>query len=145
MALALEKLGRQDDAIVALETVVARDNTHDQAYFFLAQAYWREGSLAEALVNVDRVLELQPISSGAHYLKGRVLLSKGETDKAVEEFKVAIGYDPDYAPGYIGLGLAFAEMGREEEAVNNFTRAAAIDPNLDEANDALREVSKSAK
>ena len=53
-----------------------------------------------------------------HYNQGMRELKSGQLDAATEEFQRATALDPDFAGGYIGMGLVMAEKGDFEEALN---------------------------
>lgn len=53
-----------------------------------------------------------------HYKQGLRALERGDLTSAAEEFRRASGLDPDYAGGYIGLGLVEAERGNFKEALD---------------------------
>lgn len=83
-----------------------------------------------------------------YYLRGRSLYYKykpAANDSAVEQFKLAIGLDPNYARAWAGLGDAFAQMhgrfAREfawtDSSLIAGTRAIQLDSNLSDGYKAL--------
>ncbi len=58
--------------------------------------------------------------------------AQGEMDRkdfsaAISHFDSAIGLAPDLAAAYLGRAQSYAALGREEEALDDFTRAATLD------------------
>jgi len=53
-------------------------------------------------------------------LRAQDAVNKGQTDKAIEEFKKAIGQDPAYAPTYSYLGNLYLSINKKSEAINAF-------------------------
>ena len=51
----------------------------------MAQVYQREGKYAQALVEIDAALKLDPGSSSVHYLRGQLLQRLGRTQEARAE------------------------------------------------------------
>jgi len=90
------------------------------------------------------------------YLKGRSSLSNNNTKAGIEEriryFEEAIAKDPAFAPAYVGLAEAHAELGtvmmgedpnRERpKVVSAVRRALELDPNLAEAHVLLAEMAQ---
>ena len=52
-----------------------------------------------------------------HYNQGLRELKIGQLEAAAEEFQRATALDPDYAGGYVGMGLVMAEKGDFKEAL----------------------------
>jgi tetratricopeptide (TPR) repeat protein len=55
---------------------------------------------------IDQVIEEDPKSVDAHYLKGRIYLAKGDGAGAVSKFRSVVTDYPDHLDGYIGLANA---------------------------------------
>lgn len=60
-----------------------------------------------------------------HVQNGWHMLERGQVGLAVREFEMARGYDPQYAPCYVGLGVAYAEKGEYEQALDFLAQAKA--------------------
>ena len=70
-----------------------------------------------------------PASNTDSYLeKGDRSLAAKSYDEAEADFDDAIRSSPDTAPGYLGRARAFEGLGREDEAMDDFMRAASLDP-----------------
>lgn len=70
------------------------------------------------------------------YAKAHVLWKKGgdvcsDPAMAVHLLDQAIAIKPDYADAYMRRGLAYSEMGRDEEAFADLTQAIRLDPKAD--------------
>jgi tetratricopeptide (TPR) repeat protein len=50
---------------------------------------------------------------------GEMYMGFGEYEKALTLYKKMIGVDPEYFDGYRRVGLAYAAMGKMEEAIRN--------------------------
>ena len=60
-----------------------------------------------------------------HVQNGWHMLERGQVGLAVREFEMARAYDPQYAPCYVGLGVAYAEKGEYAHAFDFLTQAKA--------------------
>ncbi len=93
-ALALERQGDFDAAIVSYRLAL-RDHPNDPRILQnLAIAFSRTGKLEDAIRHYKRALELDPALAGAHYGLGFLLMRRGEADAAATHFKAFLGNPP---------------------------------------------------
>lgn len=69
----------------------------------------------------------------AHVEKARLLLRKGETDRAVGDLKEAIRLAPKLAEAHLLLGQAYDRAGQHDQAAAAWREAIKADPELSEA------------
>lgn len=127
-ARALVKLNRDDEAIPALERVLALQPNHAKAMVELAMLRRRRGELAAALELTRRLLRIEPGNEQYLNLLGTVLM---ETGRHVEAEKVAlqvIGLKPDVAAYHYNLGNIVRVLRGDEAAIPHYTRAIELDP-----------------
>jgi protein O-mannosyl-transferase len=65
-----------------------------------------------------------------HFGLGDVHLARGELDKALAEFRLALDRRPNSPYAYNDIGLVLTKMGRLDEAVDHFNAAIHILPNF---------------
>lgn len=68
-----------------------------------------------------------------YYTRGVIYLVRGDYDEAQRELAAALQADPDYMPARIDLGVALAEMGRTNEAIEfleNSLKSFPAEPDL---------------
>jgi tetratricopeptide (TPR) repeat protein len=70
----------------------------------------------EALKLAERAAEIQPSSSGAHYLVGKALMSQGRVKDAVPELVLATRLRPEDSKPHFQLALAYERLGEKEKA-----------------------------
>ncbi|MFQ5981831.1 MAG: tetratricopeptide repeat protein, partial [Woeseiaceae bacterium] len=102
VAYLAEALGRLDTAVAFKEYAVARDPAGPVGHFDLAIAYLKVGRPDDAAASVRTALALHPGHFGAWHVLGLALLSKGETQEAVEAI------EQETIEMYRLSGLAFA-------------------------------------
>jgi tetratricopeptide (TPR) repeat protein len=61
-------------------------------------------------------------------------------DEAMDQFNIALRLNPGYANAHLNLGKALANAGRVEEAIKELSEAVRLDPNLTEAQEALKAI-----
>ena len=119
----------------------------DEGVYILSRIY---GELAQLMA--QRVWELEPDSYRAHQLLGEAYEGKQDYDKALSEYREALGLAPQ-APGlHYGIGHAYWQMKRFDDAVAELEKELAINPHHPSANYVLghiylhrREVEKAAR
>ncbi|MGH9356148.1 MAG: tetratricopeptide repeat protein, partial [Terriglobia bacterium] len=66
------------------------------------------GRLGEALSQVRRSEELDPVSLGVHIKVGRISYWRRDYDRAIEAYRKVIDLDPQYARAHTRLGMTYA-------------------------------------
>jgi Tfp pilus assembly protein PilF len=80
------------------------------------------------------VREYVPKNHGLMYYNfGRLLLDKGQEEKAVAQFLISVERDPGFKKPYLELGLHHLRRGETEEALAAFLKVREIDPHDPEA------------
>ncbi|MFC1712329.1 tetratricopeptide repeat protein [Candidatus Poribacteria bacterium] len=87
---------------------------------------------AEELVQVSFTTNKAQVFGEAdkHLWSGKQFLSLGMEDEALEEFKAAMHESPLYARPHSEIGALLNKMGQKKEALQYFSRAIKLDPNL---------------
>lgn len=90
----------------------------------------QDGDEQRALAIVDSVLQEDPGDLRANYIAGLLRLYLGETDAALERFRVVTAGDPDDAYAAYFTGQALVQQGQLEAAAEQYRRAIERDPYL---------------
>jgi len=91
-----------------------------------AEMLAREGRADEAIVTARRALELDPLSAWNRFMLALVLTLGRRFDEATTEAEILIEVAPDYHSGFWARGWAALGLGRVDDAVEQFTRAATL-------------------
>lgn len=128
-------------AIIALVAIyfgwtkwyVAGQETEAQAAMFNAEYYFEKDSLDKAIngdgnslgfVDIADQYSVTPSGNLANYYLGVCYLRKGEFEKAIEYLEEYDGDDQMIAPIALGAtGDAYLELGKTEEAIENYLKA----------------------
>jgi len=78
---------------------------------------------AEAIAEMERALELDPLSLFINSSAGTAFYYARQYERAVEQFGKAIDLAPNYHLGHWGLGRAYAQKGKFEPAIAAFEKA----------------------
>jgi predicted Zn-dependent protease len=104
-----------------------------RGYYYQAAARQKLGQITpetEALVR--RSLELNPQFAAAHVLLGRLLLATDRTESAVTALIEGVRLRPEYVTAHLYLGIAYARLGRDDEAGRESERVAALNKEQNE-------------
>lgn len=71
----------------------------------------------DKIASLREILALDPKNSFARYGVAMELISRGETDAALEEYSTLLSNDPDYTAGYFMSAQTLSTVGRTAEAI----------------------------
>jgi Flp pilus assembly protein TadD len=89
----------------------------------------QQGNVQEAIVNLQKAVELNPNHAGAKKGLGDCFQVLGKVDEAVIAYGEAIQISPNNPECYIGLALAERQQGNVQEAIVNLQKAVELNPN----------------
>jgi len=122
-------LRRPEEAADAYTAATRLNPLFAPAWSDLAAAFLEIGRDTEALASVDRALALEPANSTAHYNRGLILAALeryAEAGAAFEQMKASVGGDSAVTWNYVAGALL--ALGRRDEAIEAYARAAAAGP-----------------
>jgi len=109
-----------------LRQAVRIDTADVPAYLNLEYLETRDGRVADAEAVLRRVLAIDPDNRVALARLGVILQQDGEPAKAVPYLEREVALGPS-APYLIDLGIAYADVGRLDDAAGTLRRALAMD------------------
>jgi len=138
----LTRLGKQDEAIVVLDAVLAVDAALPSARLALGAAQHASGDLVAARTALNRVLEAAPGApqerSEAHYRLAVLLAAEASATGnvaateaaagAVSHLRAALELDAGFAEAHVLLGRLLGQQERYAEAAGHFARALVRNP-----------------
>jgi Tfp pilus assembly protein PilF len=135
------KLDYPHIAINILQDFFSRGELNNDQKLLLARAYYSEEMFREA----EYVL-LPLISSGtadklAHFTMGNVFNLKGDLNRAIHQWEMAIDVDSQYAEAYFNIGVAYFKKQDIERAREYWRKVLVVNPDsytLRAAEDALK-------
>lgn len=133
LALALQGLGRAEEALVTYQEVLTRDAEHAGAHAGIAGLYGQRGMLDPAIAHARRALAREPDLPQAHNVLGLLHRARGELEIAVSCFEHALRVRPAFVEAWFNLGLCRNQQQRYGEARDCFEKALNLRPALPEA------------
>ncbi|MCW8923327.1 MAG: tetratricopeptide repeat protein [Gammaproteobacteria bacterium] len=104
---------------------------YSEARLMLSKVLHKQGQNSKALESLDRLLEREPDSWVAYFLRGR-FLSESDSNMAIEAFKQSIQLKPDNAIAYFYLGEVYMLTEHFEHAVLSFAEVENIKSEMDQ-------------
>ena len=111
-----ESLARFTEAAIIDPTMTLAHSNRGDVLFDLQRFEESRDAFQEAIVN-------DPKWAVAHRYLGLIHIRKREFEQAIAPLKRAIELDPSAADAHMALGSAFAELGRNKEAIEEFHAA----------------------
>jgi tetratricopeptide (TPR) repeat protein len=95
-------------------------------YNLMALAFMNEKRSQDALLNLNRAIELRPSFAEAINNRGSLLNAEGRHQEAIKDFSAAIALRPNYAEAYFNRGIAELNSGNKTTACQDWQRSAAL-------------------
>ena len=144
LALVEMQLKRPEKAVEMLRARRAKDRKDYLVNWFLAEALTQEeSSTDEAIAALEDAVKLNPSVAGPRVLLGKLLVKRGEPDRAARQFEEALRLKPDDHTAAYPLAMIYRRAGnlkRAEELMAIAAKAtSAADPSTPGAGSAARE------
>jgi TolB-like protein/cytochrome c-type biogenesis protein CcmH/NrfG len=96
------------------------------AHHFFADYLKAMGRFDEALMEIEKARELDPLSLAINTGVGHVLYLSRQYDKAIEEYKRAVELDPSFMATHVWFGRPYLEKGMFAEAIAELETAVRL-------------------
>jgi serine/threonine protein kinase/Flp pilus assembly protein TadD len=90
----------------------------------------QRGKHREALPHLRRSTQLDPRDFSAWFVRGTVHLALEQYELAAMSFGACLAIRDDFAPAWLNRGVAFSQLRFFDQAIDDFDRAAKLDPSL---------------
>lgn len=127
MGMALDDMGREDEAEAEYEAAKRADPNYMGAHSGLGTIYWRQGKFDQAITEFKAELSRYPTDPVSNYLLADILQRQNQTDQAVSYLRAAIAANPKYKEALFLLGKCELTLGRAKEAIGPLEKAVAVD------------------
>jgi chemotaxis protein methyltransferase CheR len=129
--LALLRQERFGDMMDVLRALPARAKAHPEAMLLHAVLLTNAGRYVEAAEGCRRLLEVDELSAGAHYLMALCCEQLGDRQAALDHGQTAAYLEPGFVMPHVHLGLLERRAGRLAQARTELSRALALLPGED--------------
>ncbi len=124
--LELMRHERFAEARALLDALPPESGKHSDALLFSAVLLTNDGRLADAERACERLLEVDELHAGAHYLKALCREHAGDASGALEHDEVAVHLDPTFAMPHLHAGLMARRAGNALVARRELGQAQAL-------------------
>src|SRR5207249_7165903 len=90
---------------------------------------FKQGAMGKAKAAYERALQLDPTDPWTHLFVGNWHMAADEYREALEHFKHSAQYVPQIPVQFWALGDAYAALGIDALATENYQHALKLDPN----------------
>jgi predicted TPR repeat methyltransferase len=125
----LSERGRFGEAVAHFRQALAVHPRSPEMHCRLGEVLGKQGGIAEAAACYQRALALRPDDAETQLRLATMLFEGRKLAAATAGYERALALKPDLAEAWLGLGHAFHQAGRYDDALGAFDRA----PNLAEA------------
>lgn len=108
-----QAIARYEEMLQSSTTVDAIVSIHDT----MSGVYFSEGKLDEAQREIEALVKLQPGRPDAHYNLAQIYEKRGDAQKAEEEYRNEIRYNPSNVKAYNDLAVLLWESKQYDRAV----------------------------
>jgi tetratricopeptide (TPR) repeat protein len=141
LGIALQNQGNVEKAIPHFKLALNIDPSYDSAHYNLGVALQNQGNIEEAFKHFLETVRINPHSPDAHNRMGTILaINYKKYDQAIYHFRQALQIDQSNPDTHVNLAIALANQGELKEAIEHFRTAIYLNPNDEQARQALREV-----
>jgi choline-sulfatase len=133
LGLALFETGDWKSAAPEFEAAVAKAPRWADAHFSLASVYARIDRVPEAMTELDTTLKLNPDHYRGNLLRGRILSLQNVPEKALPNLQKAAEVQPTSLEAHLFLADAYAQLGRQQDALREREEAARLKANQKES------------
>jgi tetratricopeptide (TPR) repeat protein len=106
---------------------------YDRAENSARKAYelYEDGKMAQALIELERALEVNPTNSAWHFNKGLTLDAINQFDQAITEYETALELSPDDLEILNALAVDYTRAGLYDRAIRTFEYLQELDPKFE--------------
>ena len=133
LGIALMGAGRFDEAVEQFRKTLKLNPNSPNAHYNLGLTLLKKGLPAEAIPEFQKALALTPDDLDARRYLAEANAKTGMTDKTGEPYRVLEKSGQNPPATYVELGIGLAKEGRLSEAVEQYKKALAIDPDYVDA------------
>lgn len=110
------------------------------AHFDLGMALLEQGKVTDAIVHLDKAVQILPEGFEGRYnpanmrfYLGMALLMGGDPSRSAVHLSEALKHKPDHSRAHHCIAFALARLGRPDEAAVHYAKAVELDPAIDTA------------
>lgn len=116
-------------ALADYEMAIRSNASYPNAYLGRGNIYFNSGQDDKALVDYNKVAELDPKNGYNYSARGSIYAKKGQFDLALQDLNKAVEYEPYLAEAYSNRSLIFLNTDKPAKAIEDVDSYLRIRPN----------------
>jgi len=113
-------------AEVEFTDAISNNFNYAPAHHFFADYLKAMGRFDEALAEIEKARDLDPLSLAINIGVGHVLYLSRQYERAIEEYKKAVELDPSFMATHVWFGRPYLELGMFDEALEELETAVRL-------------------
>ena len=126
-------LGLTATAVIVNWSMHRSDGPGPAGYNNLANAYYKQGKLKEAIETAHQLIRIAPTYGVGYYNLGNFYSSQGEFELARTNYEQAVKLYPNFAAARSNLGFLLVQKGQVATGIQELRKAIEIDPAMNKA------------
>ncbi len=127
MALALNKSNKAEQALPYAEKAVSGEPENIDYHSTLSEILLKTGNFEKSRAINQQLMAENPASLDAKLNYAYAFRQEGNIQKEIDLLKQLIEEAPDYLPAYRNLGVSYSDLGKHDDAVKLWEKAAQMD------------------
>lgn len=127
------RLGRFEDAEKLLRRCLDLAPSFHAARHNYALILHRQSKSEAALVEIDRLLAVEPDNPSHRFLKATALTRIGEYEQAIDLYRAVLSDHAGHVRGWLSLGHACKTAGKADDSIAAYAKCTALAPHFGEA------------
>jgi len=119
----LLETGRNEEAVVQYNQVIAKNPTFKEALIHRGMAKFALGAYAGAKIDAVKAIELKGIEAASAFVLGRCFEAMGDSEAAINSLTAAIALDPNSGKAYFFRGKLIENAGKLIQACQDYQSA----------------------
>ncbi len=120
-------------AINCFTKAISLDSANNEYYSNRAMCYFSMKQYPQALVDIDKALNLKRDFPGAYYLRGNIKNKSSDPEGAHKDFTKELIFNPGCFKCYYNIGNIYLEKKDYTLAIEMFAKCSSIEPTFSEA------------
>lgn len=131
-ATTLHESGKLIEAHHLYKELLAQQPKHARLLFLKAVVLYQMDRVDEALPFIEQAVALDALNPDILNAHGLICRNVRNFEKALEQFKDAIKFRPDFFSAMNNIGLVYGDLGERDKAIPYFEKALELSPDNDE-------------
>lgn len=118
-------------AVNLLEGLDERGMLNSQQKLVLAKAYYAQDRFSKAEYVLLPIISTGHADKDSHFIMGNIFNRKGDLNRAITQWEMALDVDPNYAEALYNIGVAYFKQQRVDKAQDYWRKVLSVQPDAE--------------